>query len=61
MSPKIVQNILMMLHRVEVKGKEAIAWCEAVAALEQLHKEMTTPAPAPATPPAPLPDLASDD
>lgn len=43
---KVVTNIRKMLERVNLTGIEAIAWCEAVAALDaEIAKLQSPPAP----------------
>lgn len=41
MQEQIVKNILIFLERVPVTGKESVAWCEAVMALNQELKPTT--------------------
>lgn len=38
MTPQIAKNILLFLERVQLTGKEVPAWCEAVAAINELLK-----------------------
>lgn len=50
MTPQIAKNILAFLDRVQLQGKEAVAWCEAVSALSAILA-----APPSAPPPAETP------
>lgn len=48
MNEQTLKNIAAFLERTPVTGKEAVAWCEAYAAIQTALQ----PAPAPAEPPA---------
>lgn len=63
MTPQIARNIVSFLERVQLNGKEAIAWCEAVAAMNEIIVAPAAPLPPmpnhpdgiPAEPPAEIP------
>jgi hypothetical protein len=42
LDPKILKNIAVLLERVPLTGKEAIAWCEAVAAINEALAPLPT-------------------
>lgn len=57
MTPQTAKNILAFLERVQLTGKEAIAWCEACAHLNAI---IDAPAlPVPNHPGTGLPDVAA--
>lgn len=45
MTPQIAKNILFFLERVQMAGKEAMAWCEACAALNEIIAAPSVPMP----------------
>ena len=54
MDLKIIDNVLKFLERVEMRGTEAFAWCEAYGAIQQLKTAIVM------FPPPPLPASAKD-
>lgn len=45
MTPQIAKNILFLLDRVQMTGKEAMAWCEACSALNEIIAAPAAPMP----------------
>lgn len=43
MTLKILQNVATFMGRVQMTGNEAVAWCEAMATINQKIAEFQTP------------------